>query len=60
MFNTSSCVCAGCFTFWRAAVGIVVGVRVIKVVAVRGGKATGIDEILIGLTLAGCCRSRYI
>lgn len=65
MFNTSSYVCSVCcfgvaLTFWRTAVGIVVRVRVIKIVAVRGGKTTGIDEVLIGLTLAGCCRSRYI
>ena len=42
--------CGG-FTFWGATVGIVVGVRVIKVVTIRGRKAAGMDEILIGLAL---------
>lgn len=39
---------------------IVVGVRVIKAVTVGGGEAAGIDEVLIGLTLIGCWRGRYV
>lgn len=47
-------------TFWRASIWVVVGVWVINVVTVGGGEATGIDEILIGLTLIGCWRGRDV
>lgn len=30
----------------------------IKAVTVGGGEASGIDEVLIGLTLVGCWRGR--
>ena len=51
-------VCFG--TFWRASVGVIVGVWVVDAVTVGGGKATGIEEVLIGLALIGCRRGRYV
>ena len=50
----------GSLTFWRAGIWVVVGVRVINAAAVGGGKATGVEEVLIGLTLKDCRRGRYV
>lgn len=47
-------------TFRRASIWVVVGVCVIKAVTVGSGKVTGIDEVLIGLTLTGCWRERDV
>lgn len=47
-------------TFWRASIWVVVGVRVINGVTVGGGKATGIDKVLVGLSLTGCRRGRDV
>lgn len=49
-----------CFTFWRSSVRVVVGAWVINAVTVGGGQATGVDEILVGFTLAGCWRGRDV
>lgn len=47
-------------TFWRASIWVVIRLWVIKAVTIGGGKAAGIDKVLIGLNLTGCWRCRYV
>lgn len=47
-------------TFGGATIWVVVGVRVINAVTVGSGQVTGIDEVLVGLTLIGCRRGRNV